>query len=114
MGALLDILEPNVKKVRFFILNVLLLHIFPRIYFFLTYLFAECPSGTFGLDCDNKCNLYCTGNTSCNHVTGVCIEGCKKGWKGPLCNGGNIYGLNKKRKTKYLEHILLIFIITKT
>lgn len=44
-----------------------------------------CPSGLFGLYCTNRCDTYCTGNESCDPVTGICSEGCKKGWSGLMC-----------------------------
>lgn len=44
-----------------------------------------CPKGYFGLDCLQKCSTYCSGNESCNRFTGVCDEGCKDGWSGPIC-----------------------------
>lgn len=47
-----------------------------------------CPPGSFGFDCLSKCNTYCTGNELCNYITGICDEGCKEGWDGPLCTTG--------------------------
>lgn len=44
-----------------------------------------CPKGYFGPDCLHKCSTYCSGNESCNRFTGVCDEGCKDGWSGPIC-----------------------------
>nr|XP_022306274.1 multiple epidermal growth factor-like domains protein 10 isoform X3 [Crassostrea virginica] len=45
----------------------------------------KCPSWSFGLNCVYRCNAFCRGNASCDHVTGTCIDGCIQGWNGPLC-----------------------------
>lgn len=53
----------------------------------------ECSNGYFGSNCSNKCSFYCRGNSSCNHITGVCNEGCKAGGFDDLCGrtGGGMY-----------------------
>ena len=70
----------------------------PRFYFssvqFTFFALIVCPPGSSGFDCLNKCNTYCTGNELCNYMTGICDEGCKEGWDGPLCTTG---------KTKFLS-----------
>lgn len=43
---------------------------------------SVCPHGFFGLDCANKCKDTCNG---CNHVNGLCDNGCLAGWNGEMC-----------------------------
>ena len=62
-----------------------------------------CPPGTFGFDCLNKCNTYCTGNELCNYMTGICDEGCKVGWDGPLCTTGKTNKCVKSRQSASRE-----------
>ncbi|RCN30445.1 EGF-like domain protein [Ancylostoma caninum] len=45
--------------------------------------FPECPEGTWGLDCANKCPA-CANGAQCNHVDGTCS--CPAGYEGRLCN----------------------------
>ncbi|KAG1679191.1 Protein draper [Nymphon striatum] len=52
-----------------------------------------CPRGTYGFDCQNKCN--CVNGAECYHVTGECM--CLPGWQGPTCSKScpiNKYGIN--------------------
>nr|XP_034322514.1 multiple epidermal growth factor-like domains protein 10 [Crassostrea gigas] len=44
-----------------------------------------CPRGFYGLDCSSRCDTYCSGNETCDHVTGRCDEGCKNELIGPMC-----------------------------
>lgn len=48
----------------------------------------ECLVGRYGVDCKQHCSGHCRDNTSCNHVTGQCDEGCAAGWRGDECNKG--------------------------
>ena len=99
MDALLDILEHTVKKVLSYILNFCI-SFCGFLDFYLNLLLTECPSGTFGLDCDYKCHLFCTGNTSCNHVTGVFFasRGVKKVGKDPYVMEVKFMVLTRKGK----------------
>lgn len=72
-------------------------------------LLTACPHGYFGLDCLHKCSTYCRGNGSCNHITGVCDEGCKDGLSGSQC-GTNI-GMSKTKHTKQQMRFLLLFLV---
>lgn len=47
----------------------------------------ECDTNHFGPNCRYTCNANCR---SCNKTTGVCEFGCKAGWKGVMCNTGEI------------------------
>ena len=51
---------------------------------------TECPSWSFGMNCLQRCDTYCSGDASCNHITGICNKGCKQGWNGPLCDKGKV------------------------
>ena len=44
---------------------------------------ADCPPGTFGKGCSNKCNCV---NGKCSAVTGFCS--CHAGFQGASCNQG--------------------------
>lgn len=54
-------------------------------------MFSVCPSGFFGPNCSFTCSNYCEGNGTCNHVTGICNEGCKQGLNGRLCGKGKLH-----------------------
>lgn len=43
---------------------------------------SVCPHGFFGHNCANKCKDTCNG---CNHVNGLCDNGCLAGWNGEMC-----------------------------
>ncbi|XP_050442627.1 tenascin-like [Adelges cooleyi] len=43
----------------------------------------NCPSGTFGRDCQHQCAKNCL--SECNVFTGVCLGGCKKNFVLPNC-----------------------------
>ncbi|XP_071117367.1 multiple epidermal growth factor-like domains protein 10 [Haliotis cracherodii] len=48
---------------------------------------TECIPGDFGPKCSQKCSeRNCKNdNSSCDHVTGECAEGCMTGWNGKDC-----------------------------
>ena len=50
-------------------------------------LFVECDNGTFGHDCTRNCGK-CVLNEQCDHVTGVCPNGCNRGYQGIHCTEG--------------------------
>lgn len=49
----------------------------------------ECSMKTFGENCSQPCG-NCKDLEKCHHVNGTCIEGCDRGFRGLLCNEGNI------------------------
>lgn len=54
------------------------------------FLLIACSAGWHGKNCKHRClNWHCKQNTSCNHVTGLCEEGCAAGWKGSICDESN-------------------------
>lgn len=46
----------------------------------------ECPSGYFGMNCNEKCSGNCINKETCNHVNGVCPSECQDGFLGIHCN----------------------------
>ncbi|KAK0133702.1 Multiple epidermal growth factor-like domains protein 6 [Merluccius polli] len=44
--------------------------------------FAACPQGFYGLDCQETC--VCLNGGRCDHASGACS--CLAGWIGPHCN----------------------------
>ncbi|XP_059166954.1 multiple epidermal growth factor-like domains protein 10 [Physella acuta] len=61
-----------------------------------------CPSETYGLNCTGTCSPNCASNkivepSSCHHVSGVCVFGCRDGHSGAkcdsvICNQKGFYG----------------------
>ncbi|XP_046571698.1 uncharacterized protein LOC124279865 [Haliotis rubra] len=49
---------------------------------------TACRFGHYGANCRKSCpNRNCKGdNSSCDHVTGECVGGCKAGWNGTDCS----------------------------
>lgn len=47
-----------------------------------------CPFGYYGPNCESKCVGYCVDNESCNHINGLCDNGCNDGWTGENCAEG--------------------------
>lgn len=56
---------------------------------------TECQKWWFGDKCGQKCKGHCRDNSTCNHVTGQCDEGCDPGWTGTRCDDGrfNIFSI---------------------
>lgn len=47
-------------------------------------LFLACVSGKFGEDCKSICGK-CLVKDDCFHTNGTCLNGCGRGYQGPLC-----------------------------
>ncbi|ESO87364.1 hypothetical protein LOTGIDRAFT_175960, partial [Lottia gigantea] len=45
----------------------------------------KCPTRTYGRNCLQLCSNNCL-NLECNNMNGICIGGCKPGFKSELCN----------------------------
>lgn len=46
--------------------------------------FSACTLGYYGKNCVSKCSKWCTVNETelwCNKTDGLCLSGCKKGFK---------------------------------
>ena len=50
-------------------------------------LLVECPDDRYGLQCSEKCGA-CKNDERCDHVTGVCSNGCDDCRKGTKCDIG--------------------------
>lgn len=50
-----------------------------------------CPSHYYGLDCRQRCSGNCISDESCDHVSGVCTNGCEDGYVGTRCANGKKY-----------------------
>ncbi|XP_052087518.1 receptor-type tyrosine-protein phosphatase T-like [Mytilus californianus] len=72
----------------------------------------ECPVGSYGNDCFEKCSANCW-NPKCDHVTGECISGCNAGWRGFNCSqncpsgqfGGNCSGFCDGCLSSMCDHV---------
>ena len=49
----------------------------------------ECDGNTYGPECNISCG-NCFNGEQCDHVTGVCENGCDAGVYGYKCDTGNI------------------------
>lgn len=49
-------------------------------------LISECNDGHFGLNCRGLCSGHCESNDPCDHVSGVCSDGCQDGYMDAFCN----------------------------
>ncbi|GFR78172.1 multiple epidermal growth factor-like domains 10 [Elysia marginata] len=61
----------------------------------------RCEEGKYGENCANTCSDHCGGQDKpCDHVTGVCLLGCRPGYSGQLCDTPchNTFGRNCARK----------------
>lgn len=53
--------------------------------------YLECSTGYFGMNCSKNCSGHCGNNESCDHVTGVCFNGCQDGYIGARCDESETY-----------------------
>lgn len=49
--------------------------------FFLPF-YKACSVGYYGLQCKSNCIGNCKDSTTCNHISGLCDNGCDYGWTG--------------------------------
>lgn len=68
---------------RFFFC-ILIIFIFFFIINYLIYLIVVCMVGYYGDNCIKICG-NCLDDKICNNVNGICIDGCKEGFKGDFC-----------------------------
>lgn len=50
-----------------------------------------CSPGYYGLECESKCTGHCKDNEPCNHINGLCDNGCYDGWTGKNCTEGKLF-----------------------
>lgn len=68
--------------------------------------YVECPPGSFGTNCSGKCKRFC--RDPCNHISGICDNGCQDGWLGPHCNQCKqiyLYNQNNSIFQNYFQRI---------
>ena len=51
---------------------------------------VECNGNTYGMECSQTCGK-CYENEQCNHLTGICPNGCDPGMSGHKCDNGIFY-----------------------
>ena len=63
-------------------------------FYYLLKIFAACPRGRYGYNCQENCSINCGVPERCDRVTGQCEGGCQVGWKGTTCESGKIMKFN--------------------
>lgn len=58
---------------------------------------TECE-GWYGVNCSQQCSGHCRDDSVCNHVTGLCDNGCDAGWKEVKCDEGKTCNLPSTHK----------------
>ena len=56
--------------------------------------FLACVSGNFGEDCKSICGK-CLIKDDCYHTNGTCLNGCGRGYQGPLCKTRKYINMKK-------------------
>lgn len=74
----------------------------------MNFLRAECTSGNYGVNCEQKCSERCS-STSCDVYTGVCNKGCTTNYIAPDCKESkakllSLYGIMSVLKKKILRY----------
>lgn len=64
-----------------------LYHINIYIFYLECWLFSDCPSFTYGVECEKTCTCDQNKSLSCDKDTGECL--CKDGWAGVRCTCRN-------------------------
>lgn len=59
-------------------------------YTFFFFCSIACSTGYYGENCKSRCG-HCVDDTTCDHITGNCVRGCKSGYRGYFCDTGNGY-----------------------
>ena len=80
-----------------------------------SYIFLGCPPEYYGNECKKACSGHCLNNTVCDHISGICTDGCQAGYVGRLCDDGKSISFYKLQSTKiscfisfYNHHFLLV------
>lgn len=58
-----------------------------KLFFLIDHLWSlpDCIAGMYGAVCEKKCSQFCL-NDNCKKTTGFCLNGCKSGYLGDICN----------------------------
>lgn len=51
---------------------------------------TECDNRKYGDGCQKSCG-QCVNKTQCDHVIGTCPQGCEAGYKGQMCDQGQLH-----------------------
>lgn len=51
---------------------------------------TECDNRKYGDGCQKSCG-QCVNKTQCDHVIGTCPQGCEVGYKGQICDQGQLH-----------------------
>eukprot|EP00105_Crassostrea_gigas_P039175 XP_019923323.1 PREDICTED: uncharacterized protein LOC109618913 [Crassostrea gigas] len=54
----------------------------------------ECDNRKYGDGCQKSCG-QCVNKTQCDHVIGTCPQGCEAGYKGQMCDQGQLHSVIK-------------------
>lgn len=73
----------------FFLLNIL-------------FLATACLNNTYGTGCSGNCG-HCVDWEECDHVNGVCHNGCEAGYYSDRCKRGTLYIAKNINKVYYLN-----------
>lgn len=49
----------------------------------------DCKDGKYGKNCSISCG-NCLESEQCNHINGICMNGCDSGYQGFLCIEGKV------------------------
>ena len=70
-------------------------NVFTWLSMFNSFFFSECSIRLYGVNCLQICSMACGIPGDCDRVTGYCIGGCQRGWRGVRCEEGKLYINNK-------------------
>lgn len=66
---------------------------------------TECDNRKYGDGCQKSCG-QCVNKTQCDHVIGTCPQGCEAGYKGQMCDQGQLHVIGK-----YSKRVLIFIFI---
>lgn len=80
-----------VKEKRFKHKNYLNCSITVSLLILFTFFSIDCELGYFGMGCKEVCSSHCLNNDPCDHVSGMCPNGCQDGYNGSNCQNSKKY-----------------------
>ncbi|BFZ21517.1 hypothetical protein BsWGS_24556 [Bradybaena similaris] len=80
---------------------------------------ALCPHNYYGAACKQSCSTGCfhsndSRQSSCHHVTGVCLYGCRDGYNGSLCEQRLLEQTTAPQSQSSLSKIFVYVVLTAT